>query len=124
MPDDACSQYRMLEVPTLVVFGQESYRNKFDLSESGVLSRNSPPPRRSRPPASRLPHCLREAYAQAFVEGAEHIVVVTVTSKLSGTFRSAQMATQELGGERFTMWDSQQHQPGQRVAGGDGGAYD
>ncbi|HQY90051.1 DegV family protein [Caldilinea sp.] len=105
VPDDLLARYRMLEAPTLVIFGEESYRNKHELSEQDFyvkLAASKVLPTTSQPP----PSYFAELYRQAFASGAEHIFVVTVTSKLSGTFRSAQMATQEFGAERFTLWDS------------------
>jgi DegV family protein with EDD domain len=105
VPDDLLTSYRMIEVPTLVIFGEESYRNKHELSEQDFytkLAASKVSPTTSQPP----PAYFADAYRQAFDAGAEHIMVVTVTSKLSGTFRSAQMAAQEFGVERFTLWDS------------------
>ncbi|MBW7881695.1 MAG: DegV family protein [Caldilineaceae bacterium] len=105
VPVELLARYRMFEVPTLVIFGQESYRNKYDLSEEAFyekLATSKVLPTTSQPP----PSYFAEIYRQAFDEGAVHIFVITVTSKLSGTFRSAQMASQEFGAERFTMWDS------------------
>lgn len=105
VPDAMLAQYKMLEVPTLVVFGQESYQNKYELSEADFYAKfatYSGTPTTSQPP----PSLFAEAYRKAFDEGAEHILLVTVSSKVSGTFRSGQMATQEFGEARFTCWDS------------------
>lgn len=105
VPDALLTRYRMIEVPALVIFGEESYRNKYDLSKQDFYARlatSKTSPTTSQPP----PAYFADAYRQAFAEGAEHVMVVTVTSKLSGTFRSAQMAAQEFGVERFTLWDS------------------
>lgn len=105
VPDDMLHQYRMIEVPTLVIFGDQSFQNKHELSEADFYTRlaaSKTLPTTSQPP----PAYFANAYQRAFAEGAEHIVVVTVTSKLSGTFRSAQMAAQDFGPERFTLWDS------------------
>jgi DegV family protein with EDD domain len=105
VPDELLRQYRMLEVPTLVIFGEESYQNKHELSEAAFYEKFAASkgiPTTSQPP----PALFAEAYRQAFDEGAEHIVLVTVSSKLSGTFRSGQMAAQEFGEQRFTLWDS------------------
>ncbi|HHY54962.1 MAG TPA: DegV family protein [Chloroflexi bacterium] len=104
VPDALLARYRMIEVPTLVIFGEESYRNKYDLSEQDFYARLATS--KVSPTTSQPPPAYFDAYRQAFAEGAEHIMVVTVTSKLSGTFRSAQMAAQEFGVERFTLWDS------------------
>jgi DegV family protein with EDD domain len=105
VPDEMLRRYRMIEVPTLVIFGQESYLNKHELSEAAFYEKfaaSKELPTTSQPP----PAMFAEAYRQAFDEGAEHIVLITVSSKLSGTFRSGQMAAQEFGEQRFTLWDS------------------
>ncbi|MFN3331678.1 MAG: DegV family protein [Caldilinea sp.] len=105
IPDELLTRYRMIEVPALVIFGQESFRNKHELSERDFyikLEQSGVSPTTSQPP----PSYFAEAYRQAFDEGAQTILLVTVTSKLSGTFRSAQMAAQEFGEERFVLWDS------------------
>lgn len=105
VPDAFLAQYRMLEVPTLVIFGAESYRNKVDLSDQqfyAKLAASKTLPTTSQPP----PSFFADAYRQAFAEGAEAILLVTISSKLSGTFRSGQMAAQEVGEERFILWDS------------------
>ena len=94
----------MLEVPTLVIFGEESYQSKYELSEAAFYEKfaaSKTIPTTSQPP----PALFAAAYRQAFAEGAEHIVLITVASKLSGTFRSGQMAAQEFGEDRFTLWD-------------------
>ena len=105
VPDELLQRYRMLEVPTLVIFGEESYHNKYELSDAAFYEKFAAAktiPTTSQPP----PALFADAYRQAFAEGAEHIVLVTVASKLSGTFRSGQMAAQEFGEDRFTLWDS------------------
>jgi DegV family protein with EDD domain len=105
VPDEMLQRYRMIEVPTLVIFGEESYQNKHELSEAAFYEKfaaSKKIPTTSQPP----PALFAEAYRQAFDEGAEHIVLVTVSSKLSGTFRAGQMAAQEFGEQRFTLWDS------------------
>jgi len=105
VPDTLLASYQMIEVPTLVIFGEDSFRNKYDLSDAAFyekLATSKDLPTTSQPP----PSYFAAAYQKAFDEGADHIIVVTITSKLSGTFRSAQMATQEFGAARFTLWDS------------------
>jgi DegV family protein with EDD domain len=104
VPDELLQRYRMLEVPTLVIFGEESYRNKHELGDADFYAKMAASkvlPTTSQPP----PVFFAEAYRRAFDEGTEHILLVTVSSKLSGTFRSAQMAAEEFGSERFTLWD-------------------
>jgi DegV family protein with EDD domain len=105
VPAALLSQYRMFEVPTLVNFGAESYRNNVDLSPSQFYARISESaewPTTSQPP----PAFFADAYRQAFAEGAERIFVCTASSKFSGTFNSARTAAAEFGLERFILWDS------------------
>jgi DegV family protein with EDD domain len=105
VPAALLSQYRMFEVPTLVNFGADSYRNNVDLSPSQFYARIGESaiwPTTSQPP----PAYFADAYRQAFAEGAERIFVCTVSSKFSGTFNSARTASTEFGPERFILWDS------------------
>lgn len=104
VPDELIVRYRMIEVPTLVIFGEESFQNKHELSEAAFYEKFAAAkalPTTSQPP----PALFADAYRRAFDEGANHVVLVTVSSKLSGTFRSGQMAAQEFGEDRFTLWD-------------------
>ena len=39
VPDEFLQRYRMLEVPTLVIFGEESYQNKYELSEAAFYEK-------------------------------------------------------------------------------------
>lgn len=105
VPEAIQAHYRMLEVPTLVNFGAESYRNNLDLTADAFYARIAETgqlPTTSQPP----PTFFAEAFAQAFAEGAQHLFVCTVSSLFSGTFNSAQTATQDFGADRFTLWDS------------------
>ena len=99
------AQYRMLEVPTLVNFGVESFRNNVDLSAAEFYARFAAHPddvpTTSQPP----PAFFADAYRRAFDEGADHVIVVTITRKLSGTYNSAVSAAQAFGPERFLLWD-------------------
>lgn len=105
VPATVQAQHRMVEVPTLVNFGDESYRNNVELTADAFYERIAEGgqwPTTSQPP----PAFFADAYRQAFDEGADHLLVCTVSSKFSGTFNSAQTAAQEFGLDRFTLWDS------------------
>jgi len=105
VPDALLAQYNMIEVAAIVNFGTDSYLNKAELKDDEfyrMLAEAEEIPTTSQP----TPAQFAAAYAQAFEEGAEHIVLVTVSSKLSGTYASAVSAADEFGKERFTLWDS------------------
>jgi DegV family protein with EDD domain len=105
VPAALLAQYRMIEVPTLVNFGAESYRNNVELSADAFYARlteTGQMPTTSQPP----PPFFLDAYRQALAEGADTLLVITASAKFSGTFNSAQTAAQELGSDRFILWDS------------------
>ena len=119
VPASIQAQYQMLEVPTVVNFGTDSFRTNIDLTPEAFYERlvaDEHPPTTSQPP----PKFFADAYQQAFADGAEHVIVVTISQKLSGTFASAQTAAREFGDqemdaqgvqqtelydERFLFWD-------------------
>jgi DegV family protein with EDD domain len=105
VPPDLLAHHRMIEVPTLVNFGTQSYRNNIDLSAEAFYARlatGDQIPTTSQPP----PAFFAEAYRQAFADGAEQIMVCTVSAKFSGTFNSAVKAAEEFGTEKFILWDT------------------
>ncbi len=96
VPASIQAQYQMLEVPTVVNFGTDSFRTNIDLTPELFYERlvtGEHPPTTSQPP----PKFFEDAYRQAFDEGAEHVIVVTISGILSGTFASAQTAAREFG---------------------------
>ena len=71
VPESLQAQYRMIEVPTVVNFGTDSYRTNVDLTSDAFYERlvaDEQPPTTSQPP----PKFFADAYRQAFAEGADH----------------------------------------------------
>ena len=119
VPESLQAQYRMIEVPTVVNFGTDSFRTNIDLTSDAFYERlvaDEQLPTTSQPP----PKFFADAYRQAFDEGAKQIIVVTISQKLSGTFASAQTAAREFDAaksdrqgtespavdeDRFLFWD-------------------
>ncbi len=119
VPESLQAQYRMIEVPTVVNFGTDSFRTNIDLTSDAFYERlvaDEQLPTTSQPP----PKFFADAYQQAFDEGAKQIIVVTISQKLSGTFASAQTAAREFDAaksdrqgaespavdeDRFLFWD-------------------
>ncbi len=110
VPASIQAQYQMLEVSTVVNFGTDSFRTNIDLTPEEFYARlvaDEHPPTTSQPP----PKFFADAYRQAFAEGAEHIIVVTISGKLSGTFASAQTAAREFGESEAEIDGDGAHQP-------------
>ena len=91
-------------VPLNVHFGDEVFRDHVDLSTDEFFRRLKA--------SSQLPHtsqpsvgAFEEAY-RALLEGGNEIVSVHLSSKVSGTYNSALMAAQSIGGGKIDVVDS------------------
>jgi DegV family protein with EDD domain len=90
-------------VPLYVRFGDETYRDYVELAPEQFFEklRSSPVlPATSQP----TPQDFLTTYEN--LAGYERIYSVHVSSKVSGTFQSAELAAQELGGDRVRLVDS------------------
>lgn len=82
-------------VPLTVFFGEESYLDNVELDNAGFyhkLQASKALPRTSQPP----PAAFQEAYLRLIDEGADAILSVHLSSKLSGTYQSACTARDSL----------------------------
>ncbi len=82
-------------VPLTVSFGDESYLDGVELDNASFfqkLQTNKTLPKTSQP----SPAAFQEAFIRLIDEGAEGIVAVLLTSKLSGTYQSAVTARDAL----------------------------
>jgi fatty acid kinase fatty acid binding subunit len=91
-------------VPLNVHFGDEVFRDHVDLSTDEFFRRLKA--------SSQLPHtsqpsvgAFEEAY-RTLLEGGNEIVSVHLSSKVSGTYNSALMAAQSVGGGKIDVVDS------------------
>jgi len=90
-------------VPLYVRFGDETLRDHVDLTAAEFYERlrvTSVPPATSQP----TPGDFQEAF-EALAE-FERIVCITVSAKLSGTFESARLAAEAIGGDKVLLVDS------------------
>jgi len=87
-------RYRITMVPLTVHFGSETFRDQIDLSSQEFMSRlaaTSTVPTTSQP----SPGLFEETFRQLAVDHDE-IVAVLLSSKLSGTLQSAQIAAEAV----------------------------
>jgi DegV family protein with EDD domain len=94
----------MRVVPLYVHFGDETFRDYVDLDPHAFYEKLRAAPQ--LPTTSQpTPDDFLRAYEE--LSGYERIYSVHLTSKLSGTFQSASLAAQELGGDRVRLVDSE-----------------
>lgn len=103
-PDAAQRFPNMRVVPLYVCFGEESYRDHVDIRPEELYERlvaSPEPPTTSQP----TPQDFLSVYEE--LAGYERIWSLQLSSKLSGTFQSATVAADELGGEKVRLVDTE-----------------
>jgi len=107
VPDELLASLSIAEVPAIVNFSDGSLRNKIELSAEEFYRRLQTV--RSWPTTAQpTPEHFLEAYRRCRQEGADELIVCTVTSRLSGTYDSAEIAAQQAAQEGLVVhvWDT------------------
>jgi DegV family protein with EDD domain len=91
IPQDLIEEYDITVVPLHVIWGDETFRDRIDLQPKAFYRRLTEDPR--YPTTSHpTPEGFLATYQAALQEGATEIVVITLSSELSGAFRAASKA--------------------------------
>ena len=95
IPPEIADRLGITIVPLTVFFGEEAFLDGVELDNAGFyrkLQSSKDLPRTSQPP----PASFQEAYTRLIDEGADGILSVHLSSKLSGTYQSACTARDSL----------------------------
>jgi DegV family protein with EDD domain len=99
-------EHHIRQVPLSVTFGEQSFRSPDELLPAGfwekMCAAESPFPLTAAPSAGQF----RQAFEEAFAEGADAIVCVCLGEKISGTLGSARVAADLLPGRKIEIVDS------------------
>jgi fatty acid kinase fatty acid binding subunit len=96
----------MRVVPLYVIFGDERFRDDVDLTPDEFYAKLAAAP--TLPTTSQpTPQDFLDAYEDLVERGFERIYSLHLSAKLSGTFQSAALAADELGGDRVRLVDSE-----------------
>jgi DegV family protein with EDD domain len=94
IPSEWIKQYNINVVPLTIVFGDQSYLDGIELPAQEFYERL--PNETHHPTTSQpAPGAFLQAYRQAAAAGAEEILVITISSAMSGTIESARRAAEE-----------------------------
>lgn len=93
LPKSLVERHRIGVVPLTVMFGEDEYRDGVDLTSSDFYRRLVTDPRHPRT-SQPSPAAFDEQYRRMAAEGAERVVVFSLSSRLSGTYQSAVMAAE------------------------------
>jgi DegV family protein with EDD domain len=108
-PADLLRAYHVHVVPVNVTFGTEEYLSGITLDRAGFYRKATTVSRSGFPKTSQpTPYQFEQAYRQALAEGADELIAVTVSDRLSGTYASAVAAAESMAGEiAVHVFDSQ-----------------
>jgi DegV family protein with EDD domain len=95
IPDDLIAQYGIIVVPQIVVWGNQQYRDHIDITPNEFYQRLS---QESEYPHSSMPSVpdFQQAFQRARDAGADELVILTVSSAMSGTYTVAKNAAESL----------------------------
>jgi len=105
LPQMLASRHKIYQVPITVHFGEETFTTGVDIDDRELFRRIN---RLGRLPttAAPSPSAFASAYRAAFDDGADSIVCICVSSKISATYNSALTAREEFPDREITVIDS------------------
>ncbi|MGD8968918.1 MAG: DegV family protein [Anaerolineae bacterium] len=92
IPEDLIEQYDITVVPLHVIWGNETFRDRIDLQPKAFYRRLTEDPRYPTT-AHPTPEGFLATYQATIDKGASEIVVITLSSELSGAFGAASQAS-------------------------------
>lgn len=112
LPPSLATQHNITQVPISVHFGDQTFLTGVDIDDAGVFARVD---REKRLPTTSAPSPGQfvEAFQQAFDNGAEQIVCLTVSSVVSAIYSSATNASAEFPGKTIQVIDTRSLSLGQ-----------
>jgi DegV family protein with EDD domain len=105
LPEDLAARYNILQVPITIHFNDQTYTSGVDIDDRSlfeIVDRVNKLPSTSAP----APSAFAGAYEQAFQQGADTVVCVCVSSKISSTYNSALTACESFAGRDIRVVDS------------------
>ncbi len=105
LPEDVAAQYGIRQVPIMIQFGQESLKTGIDIDDVELferVDREGTLPTTSAP----SPGQFAEAYEAAFADGAEAVVCLCVSSKISATYSAAVTAREMMPDREIAVVDT------------------
>jgi DegV family protein with EDD domain len=95
IPQPLIEQYGIVVIPQIVVWGEKMLRNRIDLNPEEFyrrLERDAHMPTSTQP----SPGDFEKTYREAIAQGAKEIVILTVSSAMSGTYALAEQVGRQM----------------------------
>ncbi len=112
LPFDVAEQHGIVQVPISIRFGNETFRDGYDIDATTLFARID---REGSLPqtAAPSPGEFAAAFEAALAGGADGILCLNISSEVSGTCQAAQLAASEFSGRNITVVDTRQISMGQ-----------
>ena len=95
IPEDLIARYDIIVIPAYVIWGEEQFKDRVDLDAGTFYQRLQTDP--VYPSSSHpTPGDFYTLYQRLSAEGVEEIVVITVSSAMSGTYNAARQAAEMI----------------------------
>ncbi|GAP13029.1 EDD domain protein, DegV family [Longilinea arvoryzae] len=91
VPQALIDRYNISVIPHVVIWGNEQYRDRVDIQPEDFYKRLVTDPQRPTSSQAGIPD-FTEAYEKAASRGAKEIIILTVSSAMSGAYQMAQKA--------------------------------
>jgi len=112
LPLDIAEQYAITQVPINILFGEESFRDVYDITGEETFARVD---REGKLPTTSAPSPgqFAEAYQAAFESGADSVLCFTVSGEVSATYAAAVSAREMNLDKEITVVDTRSLSLGQ-----------
>ena len=96
LPEELIQQYGITTIPELVIWGDQTFRDRIDITPQTFYERIEKDPVM---PTTTLPTPVEfeKAYKDAIAQGAKEIIMLTVSAAMSGTFQAAKQVAERMG---------------------------
>jgi DegV family protein with EDD domain len=105
LPLDLAREFAIVQIPIIVQFGEETFRDVYDIDNAGVFSRVD---REGKLPTTAAPSPGKfiEAFQASFDSGADQILCLTISSEMSAVYTAARTAAEMFPGKTIKVVDS------------------
>lgn len=105
IPPDLAKKYNILQVPITIHFDDETYVTDVDINDFELfelIDKKNKLPTTAAP----SPGAFKKAFEDSFNQGADTIICISVSSKISATYNSAMQAAEMFPDKDITVIDS------------------
>lgn len=112
LPFELADQHHIQQVPIMIQFGEESYRDGYDIDSHAVferIDREKRLPKTSAP----APGQFAQVFERAFAQGAEEILCLNISAQMSATYAAARQAAELFPEKKIEVMDTRTLSMGQ-----------